>query len=189
MQNAELVEQNLGLVWYIAKQLYNVATPRESFELNDMFQEGCIGLLKAVKTYKPEKGVKFSTYAGRCIKNEILMHFRKEGRKRTYISVDTPMQVSEENERLTYKDVIKSSSNVESEVLFIDLKKLYINPKNHTRYRKRKATVEEREKSVYELLIMGYKQTEMVQILDSSQRVVASHMANIRKRASDVWLN
>jgi len=49
--------------------------------MDDLFQEGCIGLIKALESYNPERGIKFSTYAVPFMLGEIrLMGCRKNGR-------------------------------------------------------------------------------------------------------------
>ena len=72
----ELVEHNLRLVAHIVKKYYAI-----SGEQDDLISIGTIGLIKAVESYDLGKKTKFSTYASRCIENEILMYFR--GRKKT----------------------------------------------------------------------------------------------------------
>ena len=54
----KLVSFNLPLVHALCRRY-----PRETVDYEDIFQEGCIGLLKALQKYDPEKGTKFSTYA------------------------------------------------------------------------------------------------------------------------------
>ena len=67
----KLVEHNLRLVAHIIKKYYGVQT-----EQDDLVSIGTIGLIKAVNTFKPDKNIRLSSYASRCIENEILMHFR-----------------------------------------------------------------------------------------------------------------
>ena len=66
-----LITHNLRLVVYIAKKFDGCATSTE-----DLVSIGTIGLMKAVKTFNPNKNIKLATYASRCIENEILMHLR-----------------------------------------------------------------------------------------------------------------
>ena len=66
-----LVEHNLRLVVYIAKKFDNTG-----ISVEDLISIGTIGLIKAINTFNPEKNIKLSTYASRCIENEILMFLR-----------------------------------------------------------------------------------------------------------------
>ena len=66
-----LIRHNLRLVAHIAKKYYAADTPE------DLISTGSIGLIKAVNTFDPARGIKFSTYASRCIKNIILSQRNK----------------------------------------------------------------------------------------------------------------
>ncbi len=68
-----LVEHNLRLVAHIIKKYYTQTADQE-----DLISIGTIGLIKAVNTFRPDRGIKLATYASRCIENEILMHFRAQ---------------------------------------------------------------------------------------------------------------
>lgn len=63
-----MILSNNRLVWRIAKRYANVMV-----DVDDLFQEGQIGLIQAVRKYNPELGFRFSTYATQCITNHILI--------------------------------------------------------------------------------------------------------------------
>lgn len=67
----QIILNNLGLVSGIAKQFLNSGQPIE-----DLIQEGTIGLIKAVDKFDPTVGVQFNTYATHCIKGEIRHYLR-----------------------------------------------------------------------------------------------------------------
>ena len=69
-----LVEENIGLVWSIVKRFKGRNT-----EVEDIFQIGCIGLVKAIKKFDPGFEVRFSTYAVPMIMGEIKRFFRDDG--------------------------------------------------------------------------------------------------------------
>lgn len=69
------VDYNLPLVHALCKRFY----PLEVVDYDDLFQEGCIGLLKALAGFDPEKGTKFSTYAVPFILGEIRACLRRHG--------------------------------------------------------------------------------------------------------------
>lgn len=79
----QLIEHNLRLVAHIVKKYY--ADPSEQ---DDLISIGTIGLIKAVSTYQPDKGVRLATYAARCIENEILMYFRAGRKSQNDVSLD-----------------------------------------------------------------------------------------------------
>lgn len=71
----KLIESNLRLVVFIAKQYKNHNLPIE-----DLIQEGNLGLMRAVEKYKWDKGFKFSTYATWWIKQAIGQHILRTKR-------------------------------------------------------------------------------------------------------------
>lgn len=70
----ELVEENLALVRYLVKRFIGRGVDSE-----DLFQYGCIGLLKAIDRFDPEYEVQFSTYAVPVILGEIRRYLRDDG--------------------------------------------------------------------------------------------------------------
>ena len=66
-----LIERNMRLVAHIAKK-YNNANEDQ----DDLISIGTIGLIKAIETFKVDKGTRLATYASKCIENEILMNIR-----------------------------------------------------------------------------------------------------------------
>lgn len=69
----DLVEGNMGLVKKIIISIYNDCNFKgANFDYDDLFQEGCISLYKAISKYDENKDFKFSTYAYSVIKNDLL---------------------------------------------------------------------------------------------------------------------
>ncbi len=101
-----LIERNLRLVVYIAKKFENTGT-----DIEDLISIGTIGLIKAVNTFDPDRGIKLATYASRCIENEILMHIRKNAGKRVDISIDEPLNVDWDGNELLLSDVLSSDED------------------------------------------------------------------------------
>lgn len=96
-----LVEHNLRLVVYIAKKFENTG-----IGIEDLISIGTIGLMKAIKTFLPDKNIKLATYASRCIENEILMFIRKTTGLRGEISIDEPLSVDWDGNELLLSDII-----------------------------------------------------------------------------------
>jgi RNA polymerase sporulation-specific sigma factor len=190
MDESQLVEKHIGLVGYIVKRMSNLLEDYHThFSKDDIYQEGCIGLLQAIRTYQSDKGYAFSTYAGRCITNAILMFFRKENKYPILLALDKPIPFWEESERYTYKDMVEEPVHVEDEILAMALKEFYENENHKKQIKKRQSQAEERQRQVFGLLIEGYKQTEMVPLLGWSQRVIAGDCAEIRKHINRLWLD
>lgn len=117
----KLIEHNLRLVAYIVKKRYS-----ESNEQDDLISIGTIGLIRAVETFSEDKKTSFSTYAGKCIDNQIKMYFRKIKHQQNEMYLDSPIEIDKEGNPLTIADIFKDITDVSEEVdLKIDLQKLY----------------------------------------------------------------
>ena len=66
-----LVERNLRLVAHIAKKYVN-----SNYDQEDIISIGTIGLIKAINSYKGNKGVRLATYSARCIENGIVEYWK-----------------------------------------------------------------------------------------------------------------
>ena len=73
---------------------------------DDLISIGTIGLIKAVKTFDPQKKIKLATYASRCIENEILMHLRKVSGQRAEVSFDEPLSSDWDGNELLLSDIL-----------------------------------------------------------------------------------
>lgn len=71
---AGLIKENTGLVWSVARRFLG-----RGYEAEDLFQIGCIGLIKAVRKFDMSFGVRFSTYAVPMIMGEIKRFIRDDG--------------------------------------------------------------------------------------------------------------
>lgn len=113
--NDDLILNNEKLIYYVLGKM-NLYEQRE-----DYYDIGMIGLIKAAKTYVPNKGIVFSTYAVRCIKNEVLIEIRKEKsnkRKVNYncVSLEQPVN-GNDDEKITIGDTLKSNIDIEKEMI------------------------------------------------------------------------
>ena len=97
----KLVEHNLRLVAYIAKRFDNTG-----MDMEELVSVGTMGLIKAVRSYNGDKKIKLATYASRCIENEILMYLRKMVKTRNEVSLDEPLNVDWEGNKLLLSDVL-----------------------------------------------------------------------------------
>lgn len=102
-----LIERNLRLVVYIARKFDNTGIGVE-----DLVSIGTIGLIKAVKTFDPEKRIKLATYASKCIENEILMYLRRSSRQRSEVSFDEPLNKDWEGNELLLSDVMGTDDDL-----------------------------------------------------------------------------
>lgn len=103
----KLILHNLRLVSHIVRKYYSTARNAE-----DLVSIGSLGLVKAVDSFRVEKGAKFTTYAAKCIQNEILMYFRAQKKTATEVSLNETIDVDRDGNPLTYIDVISSDDDI-----------------------------------------------------------------------------
>ncbi len=106
-----LIEHNLRLVAHIIKKYYG----RQN-EQDDLVSIGTIGLIKAIDTFKPERGIRLSSYASRCIENEILMHFRAAKKRAQDISLNETIDTDKDGNPLTLMDIMAVDDNILDEL-------------------------------------------------------------------------
>ena len=105
-----LIHHNLRLVAHIAKKYFSAAASQE-----DMVSIGCIGLIKAVDTYDACRARKFSSYASRCIENELRMELRRRRREGTTVSLQEPLEGGGDGAPLTLADTLQDDVDMAQE--------------------------------------------------------------------------
>ena len=113
-----LIKHNLRLVAHIAKKYKN-----SNFDIEDLISIGSIGLMKAIKTFSYEKGNSFSTYASRCIENEILMTFRSDKKNANAVYLDDVISVDKDGNNLSLYEILKDTNvdvdkQVENKIIY-----------------------------------------------------------------------
>ena len=106
-----LVEHNLRLVAHIIKKYYTQADNQE-----DLISIGTIGLIKAVNTFRADRGIKLATYASRCIENEILMYFRSQRKSAQDVSLSDYIDTGADGAPLELMDVISEDRDLLEEL-------------------------------------------------------------------------
>lgn len=106
-----LIEHNLRLVAHIAKKYTS-----DEQELEDYISIGTIGLIKAIDSFKDNKGFKISTYASRCIENEILMYIRSSKKQKAEVSMNQVIGTDKDGNDMELIDILelKEKDAVES---------------------------------------------------------------------------
>ena len=98
-----LIEHNMRLVAHIIKKY--AFTDKET---DDLLSIGTIGLIKAVNTFDVSRGNRLSSYAAKCIDNEILMLLRAEKKMSREVSLYEPIGTDKEGNEIHLFDVIES---------------------------------------------------------------------------------
>ena len=100
---SKLIEHNLRLVAHIVKKYDN-----KNEDTDDLISIGTIGLIKGVDSYSKKKNTRLTTYAARCIENEILMYFRNNKKRSKDISINESIGFDKEGNEITILDILKT---------------------------------------------------------------------------------
>ncbi len=107
----KLINHNMRLVAHVAKK-YSTAA-----EADDLISVGSIGLMKAIDSYNLDKGSSLSTYASRCIENEILMLLRANKKHKVCVSIEEGIGYDKDGSELTIKDIIPQQQEKDPDII------------------------------------------------------------------------
>lgn len=102
----EILNGNIALVWSVARKFSN-----RGYDLDDIFQIGCIGILKAIKNFDLSYDVRFSTYAVPLIMGEIKRFLRDDG----IIKVSRRLKEIAQKAKIT-KEILEKELNREAKL-------------------------------------------------------------------------
>ena len=117
-----LIERNMRLVAHVVKKYQGT-----DYDTDDLLSVGTIGLIKAVNTFKVDKGSRLATYAAKCVENEILMLLRASKKLSREVSLFEPIGVDKDGESVNLVDVIEMDNRevLENIILSQDVEELY----------------------------------------------------------------
>lgn len=98
-----LIEYNLRLVAHIVKKYQSAED-----DMEELISIGTIGLIKAVDAFDQEKARRLSTYAARCVENEILMYMRAKKKYMRETSYYEPIGTDKEGNEIQLLDIMES---------------------------------------------------------------------------------
>ena len=164
---SKIIEHNMRLVSHIIRKYYS------SYQYpDDLLSIGSMGLIKAVDTFRAEKGTRFATYGAKCIQNEILMFFRSQKKINLEVSVNDTIDIDRDGNPLTYLDIISVPETIAEDIdmkTHIDRIRLVVS-----------TVLNDREKEIITLRygLMGYT--------PRTQREVAKHLGISRSYVSRI---
>ena len=134
-----LIERNLRLVAHVCKK-YGTT----NVEQDDLISIGTIGLIKGIKSFNMDKGVRLATYVSRCIENEILMYLRAIKKTNAEVYLEDTIGKDKDDNTVSLQEVLEcNEKSIEDEVdLKFKIKKLY---------EKMKEVLKDREKLILEM--------------------------------------
>lgn len=155
----KLIEDYLDLVRWVIHRYYPTYAHDE-----DVFQNGCIGLVNAANAYDPEQGYAFSTLAVKCILNTVIKGFRTTKKEPSTISLETT-RIHLDNRDLTLEDFLVGDEDVD-----------YFDPTPFFN------KLSDQEKRFVYLAMLGYKQVDIAKREGMTKANVCRIFKNIRRK-------
>lgn len=109
----KLIESNMRLVTYRVSTRYGSV----NYDKEELISIGNLGLIKAVDTFDPAKETALSTYAIKCIDNEINMFLRKLKKVQADISLSQPVNIASKDKERHIEDFLSDGLDIEEEYL------------------------------------------------------------------------
>ncbi len=175
MTNAErdkLVTENVKLVYYFYEGLgKNDIIVRYK---DDIVSEGMLGLVKAANKFDDTRGIKFASFAGQCIRNEMFMFLRKLNRQLPHeTSLNSVIGTDKDGNELCLCDVLEDEDhNPDESVSKIMLEEFLA---------KQKPT----DKQILSAVFKGYKQIEIAKTVGVQQSAISRRLKRIRNKAKN----
>lgn len=166
-----LIEHNLRLVAHIVKKFENYKDERD-----DLISIGAFGLIKAIDSYNFNQNTKLSTYASRCIENEILMYIRNTKKHKEVTSLYSSIGEDKEGNEIRLYDIIEDKSPNITSTLIAD--------EHKERLRQALKILDERELDIISRRFgFNNKRIETQKDIAKSMGISRSYVSRIEKRA------
>lgn len=152
-----------------------LAYSNNRFDLDDLIQEGYIGLNRAISSFDDKENVLFYTFSIVCIERQIKSYYRQFRTLKNYHFYNS-YSLDMEIDDMTLSDIVEDKSILNSPTLFLDnscLEEELINFKH---------SLDFRTSLVFELRYNGFKYREIADLLDISIGIVDSSIHNCKER-------
>lgn len=169
-------EKYKPLVEVTANKYYHYIR-NKGYELNDLIQEGLLGLNNAIKDFKHQKNVKFITFASVCIERQIQSFIRNVTRQKHKVLNDSlSIDYSNDINGRSLLDILFDPQNLNPEDSFIseeEEEELMDNIKE---------ILTDKEFEVFELRIQGFSYQEIAKLLNISTKSVDGTIYRIKNK-------
>ena len=148
----------------------------KGYELNDLIQEGMMGLTNAINDYEDNKDIKFITFANVCIERQI-MNFVRDVNRQKHQVLNTSVSIDAENKKgMKLLDILndKTNANPEHSFMLVEEQKEL---KNEI-----KELLTDKEKEVFELRYEGFTYQEIAMLLNMSKKAVDGTISRIKQK-------
>ena len=166
-----LIERNLRLVAHIVKKFDSL-----KYMQDDLIGIGTIGLIKAIDSYKSDKNIRLTTYAAKCIQNEILMHLRKNSKSLHDVSLNEKIGYDKDGNEVVLSDVLVSDN--------MDFSEMEYKKDNLNALKKYLDVLSKKERYIIDLRYgLNNTKPKTQKEIASNMKISRSYVSRIEKRA------
>lgn len=115
-----MVEENMPFVPYYVRKMLNIKEVPKDEKIEDIESIAIFALIKAVYTFDTTKKIKLTSYAAKCMHNEILMSFRKQKNNSNIVSMEEPVSINGNGEYITLNQILGSGKDEVLDVILGD---------------------------------------------------------------------
>lgn len=184
-----LIAKYEGIIWKIVNK-YKVS----SFDKEDLYQAGLLGLFKAIKNYKPEYNVKLITYAFKFIIGEVNKEYKKlnlygkveYNKIRNYVYLNNTLTPEEicQNLKISIETFYDAVSRVDQIMYLEDNVRDEI-----LESRTCELDLDKEEEILYQYYVVRrFTQSEIAKLLNISQSTVSRNINKLRKKLKEINL-
>lgn len=156
---------------------YNIV----GIEIADLYQEGLIGLMHAIKTFNKEKDVTFYTYANTCIRTSIISAMRQTFRmKNRILNNSYSLDKLIEDTNHSYYEIFKDNSNEPNNILLKE-------EENAELISAIESKLSKSELAVFHLKLKGLNNFEIADLLNKNKKYVENTMFRINKKYKELF--
>ena len=171
--NNLLIKKYEPLISKIANKMI-ISCPNTGLDINDLIQEGRIGLNHAVSYFDSNKDITFYTYAKKCIERKMISVIVATKRLK-YKVLNESLSYDIDNDDYNFENLLKdNSSNPENIIINSDSEALLID--------KIKSHLTDFENEVFDLLIASFNYKEIAIMLDKNKKQVDNAIQRIKNK-------
>jgi RNA polymerase sporulation-specific sigma factor len=153
----------------------------KGYDMNDLIQEGMIGLTQAINDFKEQKNVQFQTFANLCIDRKIFSFIRNITRdKHRLLNESISIDASYSSTGKPLIEMLFDENNINPEEIFIERETKY------ELFNKIDEKLSKSEKEVFDLRMQGFSYKEISELLNITSKAVDGTLSRIKNKITNI---
>lgn len=153
----------------------------KGYDINDLIQEGMIGLTQAINDFKEQKNVQFQTFANLCIDRKIFSFIRNITRdKHRLLNESISIDASYSSTGKPLIEMLFDENNINPEEIFIERETKY------ELFNKIDEKLSKSEKEVFDLRMQGFSYKEISELLNITSKAVDGTLSRIKNKITNI---